>query len=184
MAAIRFSASDCRWPQSSLVQQQLAADRTFDPRNLPFFCCSGYPGVSLGAAEADLFALAQVVLPAALGLPTHSYPPHVSSLPTLSACSAAAFATTVASSAPTAKPSNGLCLYHPFTGVPCSVPSGQIIPVCFIWALHAQSELLRPVWPLIGAAEVAHESFLKVQPTIYTSCRQVVQPDSCRSYQE
>ena len=90
MAAIRFFASDCRWPQSFPAQQQLAADRTFDPENLLFFCYSGYPGVALGVAVP-----AQVALPAALGLPTHSYPPHVSSLPTLSACSAAAFATTV-----------------------------------------------------------------------------------------
>ena len=88
------------------------------------------------------------------------------------------------SSAPIAKPSNGLCLDYPLTGVPCGLPPGQVIPVCFIGALHAQSELLRPVWPPVRAAEVTYESFLKVQPAIYASCRQVVQPDSCRSYQE
>ena len=90
MAAIRFFASGCRWPQSFPAQQQLAADRTFDPENLLFFCYSGCPGVVRGAAVP-----APVALPAALGLLTHSYPPHVSFLPTLSACSAAAFATTV-----------------------------------------------------------------------------------------
>ena len=95
MAAIRFSASGCRWHQSFLAQQQLAAERTFDPGNLPIFCCSGCPGIVPGAAEAGLTVPAQVALPAALGLPTHSYPPHVSSLPTLSACCAATFATTV-----------------------------------------------------------------------------------------
>ena len=95
MAAIQFSASGYRWHQSFLAQQQLAAERTFDPGNLPFFCCSGCPGIVPGAAEAGLIAPAQVALPAALGLPTHSYPPCVSFPPALSACSAAAFATAV-----------------------------------------------------------------------------------------
>ena len=88
------------------------------------------------------------------------------------------------SSAPIAKPSNGLCLYHSFTRVPCGVPPGQVIPVCFVRALHAQGELLRSVWPPVGTAEVAHESFLKVYPAVYASCRQVVKPNACRSYQE
>ena len=92
MAANRFSASGCRWHQSFLAQQQLAADRTSDLGNLPFFCCSGYPGI---AAEAGLIILAHLVSPVALGLPTHSFPPHASFPPTLLACSSAAFATKV-----------------------------------------------------------------------------------------
>ena len=92
MAAIRFFASGCRWHQSFLAQQQLAANHTFDPGNLPSFCCSGYPGT---AVEAGLTVPAQLVLPVALGLPVRSYPPHVSFLPRLLACFSAAFATAV-----------------------------------------------------------------------------------------
>ena len=93
MAAIRFSASGCRWHQSSLAQQQLAVDRTFDPGILPFFCCAGYPGIDLGAVGS--FVPVQPEPPVALGLPRRSYLPHVSSLPKLPACSSAVFATEV-----------------------------------------------------------------------------------------
>jgi hypothetical protein len=93
MAAIRFFASGFHWRQSYPAQQQLAADRTFDPENLPFSYYAGYPGTDLGVA--GLFVLALPALPAALGLPMHSYPPHVSSLLGLWACFSTAFATKV-----------------------------------------------------------------------------------------
>ena len=90
MAVIRFSVSDCRWRHNFLARQQLAVVRIFDPENLPFFCCSGYPGI---AVEADLSAPVQLALLVALGLPMHSYLPHVSFPLRLWACFSAAFAT-------------------------------------------------------------------------------------------
>ena len=91
MAAIRFSASGYRWRQSYPLPRPLAAGHTSDPENLPFFCCAGCPGIDLGAVGS--FAPVQLEPPVALGLPMRSYLPHVSSLPTLPACSSAAFAT-------------------------------------------------------------------------------------------
>ena len=89
MAAIRFFAFGCCLHHNFLARQQRAAERTFDPGNLPFSCCSGCPGIVPVAAPA------QLVLLVAMGLPMHSYPPHVSSLPRLLACFSAAFATAV-----------------------------------------------------------------------------------------
>ena len=93
MAAIRFSVSDCRWPQSFLVQQRLAADRTFDPGNLPFFCYAGCPDVDL--AGVGLTAPVQLAQPVAVGLPMHSFPPLASFQPMCLACFSATFATVV-----------------------------------------------------------------------------------------
>jgi hypothetical protein len=90
MAAIRFFASGFRWGQNYPALRLLATDHTFDPENLPFFYCAGYPGTDLGAAGWS--APAQPELPVALDLPTHSYLPHVSFLPKLPACFFAIFA--------------------------------------------------------------------------------------------
>ena len=95
MAAIRFFAFGCRQHHNFLTQQQRAAEHTFDPGNLPFFCCSGCPGIVPVAAEAGLTAPAQLVPPVALGLPSHSFPPLASFLPMCLAYSSAAFATVV-----------------------------------------------------------------------------------------
>jgi hypothetical protein len=95
MAAIRFFAFGFRWRWNFPAPRLLAVDHTFDPETLPFVCFAGCPGMALGVAVVGLFAPAQLVLPVALGLPMRSYLPHVSSLPTLPACSVAAFATTV-----------------------------------------------------------------------------------------
>ena len=91
MAAIRFFASGFRRHQNYHAPRQLAAGHTSDPETLPFFCYAGCPGIDHGAV--GLLAPVQLEPPVALGLPMHSYLPHVSSLPTLPACSSAAFAT-------------------------------------------------------------------------------------------
>ena len=80
MAAVRFFASGFRWRRNYPAPRLLVA-HTFYPENLPFFCCAGYPGIALGAAEAGLFVSAQLAPPVALDLPTRSYPPLVSFLP-------------------------------------------------------------------------------------------------------
>jgi hypothetical protein len=92
-AAIRFFVFGFRWRRNFPAPRLLVADHTFDPETLPFVCFAGYPGIVLVFAEAG-FVPDQLVLPAALGLPMRSYQLHVSFQPTLSACSAVAFATT------------------------------------------------------------------------------------------
>jgi hypothetical protein len=91
--AIRFFAFGFRWRRNFPAPRLLVADHTFDPETLLFVCFAGYPGIVLVFAEDD-FVPDQLVPPAALGLPMRSYRLHVSSQPTLSACSAVAFATT------------------------------------------------------------------------------------------
>ena len=91
MAAIQFSASGFRRGQNSPAPRLLAADHTFGPESLPFFCCAGYPGVDL--AGVGLIAPVQLALPVALGLPTHSFPPPASFQPMCLACFSVAFAT-------------------------------------------------------------------------------------------
>src|SRR5664279_1698080 len=63
-----------------------------------------------------------------------------------------------AMSAPLSKPSNGLRLNDPLTGIAYGTPSCQIISVSFIIPLPAHGELLRAIWPLVCAGEVADKA--------------------------
>ena len=81
------------------------------------------------------------------------------------------------------KPSNGLRLHNTLARVAKVTPSCQIIPICFIEPLLAHGQLLGPVWPLVGAGEVADESIFKIEPAIYAVLGQVIEPDPCWTLQ-
>ena len=43
-------------------------------------------------------------------------------------------------------------------------------------ALHAEGQITRPAWPLIGASEVAHERVVKVLPAVDAVAGEAVEP--------
>jgi hypothetical protein len=92
-AAILFFVSGFRWRRNDPAPRPLVADHTFDPKNLSFFCCVGYPGSYLGVAGSIVLARPEPLV--ALGLPMRTYLLHVSFLPKSLACFSAAFATAV-----------------------------------------------------------------------------------------
>src|SRR5664279_382342 len=86
-------------------------------------------------------------------------------------------------SASLGKPSYGLRLDDPFTGVAHGAPSCQVFSVSFIIPLPAHGQLLRTIRPLVSAGEVADESVREIQPAINAFLWQIIQPDSGRTFQ-